>query len=570
MTATGATISTTREGSSGTAEVQNVRALISSGAFRLSLGEQVTSPLGYNATAAQLAAALTEAGAAIASVTGAGTSADPWVVTFDAASGDVPELVPDSADMINGTVAVATTTQGDPVTQGGEVINSAVIQGGAAVNEVITLYNNAMAERGNGSPKFQIVFDDPETAVLDMSAPVDYNASAADIKTAIEALPYVQTVSVTGSGTAYDPWVVTFIDPGAINIQDLGKKDFEGANFEEALSSTSTTTQGSAVASATHHEIQAFENRAVGGAFSITFGGATTLPLAYNASAEDVENALNALSSIGGATPAHSVHVTGGGLADDARTPVPWSIEFMWDEDVAQITVNDFGLQSGPFSRLGSIENLAGGKGNDLLIGTGDDNVFGFGNNWGDDLVVTNGGGDVLDFTNVFITTTDEIGNVYPIAKVKADASLTARFNPLIAARFGSGVTASTLAASESDDLHIFVAITKDGATEVLNRVVVYGSFKFWQQKGSVTKLGAPSSVAPLNQDPAAGLTPDKTVALLSYDAFPYSAAELQAGLASSSLLNNGGPFFAETSDAQRILSGLGASQPGPTALTTA
>ena len=72
----------------------------------------------------------------------------------------------------------------------------------------------------------------------------------------------MQTVSVTGSGTAYDPWVVTFIDPGAINIQDLGKKDFEGANFEEALSSTSTTTQGSAVASATHHEIQAFENRA--------------------------------------------------------------------------------------------------------------------------------------------------------------------------------------------------------------------------------------------------------------------------------------------------------------------
>ena len=84
-----------------------------------------------------------------------------WV-TFDAASGNVPELVPDSADMINGTVAVATTTQGDPVTQGGEVINSAVIQGGAAVNEVITLYNNAMAERGNGSPKFQIVFDDPK------------------------------------------------------------------------------------------------------------------------------------------------------------------------------------------------------------------------------------------------------------------------------------------------------------------------------------------------------------------------------------------------------------------------
>jgi len=66
-------------------------------------------------------------------------------------------------------------------------------------------------------------------------------------------------------------------------------------------------------------------------------------------------------------------------------------------------------------STLVNIHNLAGGKGNDTLIGNSDKNIFFFSDNWGADTVFTNGGNDVLDFSAVtkkVTYTTDADGNV--------------------------------------------------------------------------------------------------------------------------------------------------------------
>ncbi len=50
---------------------------------------------------------------------------------------------------------------------------------------------------------------------------------------------------------------------------------------------------------------------------------------------------------------------------------------------------------------LSNIQNLAGGDGDDLLVGDGGDNIFFFADDWGQDVVVTGGGNDVLDFSAV-------------------------------------------------------------------------------------------------------------------------------------------------------------------------
>ena len=59
----------------------------------------------------------------------------------------------------------------------------------------------------------------------DTTAAIDYNATATDVESALEALGGITDVEVTGVGTEADPWVVTFIDPGN---QDVAEMTFNG------------------------------------------------------------------------------------------------------------------------------------------------------------------------------------------------------------------------------------------------------------------------------------------------------------------------------------------------------
>jgi hypothetical protein len=86
-------------------------------------------------------------------------------------------------------------------------------------------------------------------------------------------------------------------------------------------------------------EVQTITVKGDSGTFSLSFGGESTVPLAYNASAASVESALDALGAIGG--EGGSVTVTGG--PGDAIGSNPYTVTFggsLSGEDVAQIAID--------------------------------------------------------------------------------------------------------------------------------------------------------------------------------------------------------------------------------------
>ncbi|MGA7499958.1 MAG: hypothetical protein WBX00_24775 [Isosphaeraceae bacterium] len=137
------------------------------------------------------------------------------------------------------------------------------------------------------------------------SGPIDYNASAAEVQTALNNLAGVQA-AVTGSGTQADPWLI-----GGTGLSSLTTDD-------------SLLTGGASTVQAVPAGAQWLWNHATGGQFtlSVIVNGRTetTAPIAYNASASAVQAALNALTAVqaavtGRGTPADPWLITGSGLS---------------------------------------------------------------------------------------------------------------------------------------------------------------------------------------------------------------------------------------------------------------
>ena len=83
--------------------------------------------------------------------------------------------------------------------------------------------------QGSDGGTFTLTFDGQTTSAL------AYNATASQVEAALEALPNITNVTVTGSGTSSDPWVVTFVDPGDQDVKQLTADDSN-------LSGTTTIT----------------------------------------------------------------------------------------------------------------------------------------------------------------------------------------------------------------------------------------------------------------------------------------------------------------------------------------
>jgi hypothetical protein len=94
------------------------------------------------------------------------------------------------------------------------------------------------------------------------------------------------------------------------------ESSFDGGTTWNTVKSGQTAAK-SAVTAATGLGIGTLTVKAGGGTFSLVFGGKTTTPLAYNASAAAVQSALQALSTIG----AGNVEVTGGPGSASGSTP---------------------------------------------------------------------------------------------------------------------------------------------------------------------------------------------------------------------------------------------------------
>lgn len=203
-----------------------------------------------------------------------------------------------------------------------------VVQEGnpSATDEVQTV-------RINGSPTggtFTLTFQGQTTAGI------AYNASAADVKSALEALSNIDLVTVSLSGTIY---TVTF--QGTNAGMDVGQLTGNASGLTGGAVSVVATQ--SAISPANERQQVGFSQPPGGGTFSLSWdagsGIETTSAIAYNASATTVQSALEALATPGSG----DFTVTG---ADGG----PWVVEFKGSyagTDVDSLSGDGSGLTGG-------------------------------------------------------------------------------------------------------------------------------------------------------------------------------------------------------------------------------
>lgn len=182
------------------------------------------------------------------------------------------------------------------------VVNLDTDQEGSAtaVNEIQTV-------RINGAPTggtFTLSFQGQTTAGI------AFDASAAIVEAALEALSNIDDVTVSKSGTTY---TITF--GGTLAGTDVGQLTGSASSLTGGAVSVATTQE----AIATENEVQriAFSQTPSGGTFTLTWNAETTAAIDYDATASEVQTALEGLT-----TPApgdFSVSGAAGG---------PWLVEF--------------------------------------------------------------------------------------------------------------------------------------------------------------------------------------------------------------------------------------------------
>src|SRR5690606_32681785 len=125
--------------------------------------------------------------------------------------------------------------------------------------------------------------------------PIDLNATTFEIAAAIEALPGITTVFVTGLGLPGDPFLIQFIDPPTISSFNVSQ-NFDDGGIQQGIHFQGTD----------------------GGDFILVFDGESTDGIDWDADAATIKSELEALTGI------TEVNVTGSGTEED-----PWEIEFV-------------------------------------------------------------------------------------------------------------------------------------------------------------------------------------------------------------------------------------------------
>ncbi|HVX63525.1 MAG TPA: Calx-beta domain-containing protein, partial [Pirellulales bacterium] len=163
----------------------------SSGTYALSLGDDSTAPLAYNADAGVVQSALEalpSVGVGNVLVAGSGTSDNPFVIAFKGALAyaDLPRFTAAGANLVG---AAAISVRVSPPDSAGDP------------QQVISL-------SGAAGGSFTLSSGDQTTSTL------AWNASAADLLLALEALPALADEIVSVTGAAGGPWTVAF-QPGS-------------------------------------------------------------------------------------------------------------------------------------------------------------------------------------------------------------------------------------------------------------------------------------------------------------------------------------------------------------------
>ena len=287
------------------------------------------------------------------SVTGTGTTADPWVVEFvDPGDQNVSQITLDTNNLLqtNGTA--------------GNVSIATDLEGRAAVNEVQTLSHDA------GSGDLAFTFDGASFTLA-------HDAVAADLKGALEGLASADlstlasvVVDVTGDGSSGTPFEITFSAPAGTDVPEL-VFDLVNTTAVQSGGLTTASIAESTPGAAAENEIQTLSVNAAAGAFKLSFNGQTTGSIDHEAGASDVETELEDLSNIG----TRNVQVT---RTQSGPTYV-WEVEFQGS--LAGTNVSKIQIDAGEFDLVGrrvddadlttliGVEKAVSGPGDDLLIG---------------------------------------------------------------------------------------------------------------------------------------------------------------------------------------------------------
>jgi hypothetical protein len=183
---------------------------------------------------------------------------------------------------------------------------------------------------------FTLTYDGETTAAIAAGA------LASAVEPALEALSNIGAgnVSVSGSGTFADPYLVEFVS--ALGSMNLIEMTADGALLSGGSGQAIETT--SHVVAIDEVQTITVDPSVTGGTFTLSYDGETTSAIAYNAAAATVETALEALSSIPGVTVSGSA----GG---------PWAVSF------------DTGIVAGSNLELITADetNLTGGAGTQAI-----------------------------------------------------------------------------------------------------------------------------------------------------------------------------------------------------------
>lgn len=178
-----------------------------------------------------------------------------------------------------------------------------------------------------------------ETFTLAVASDVVTSPTAAAVQAALELLPSIGTgnVSVTG---LYDD--LQFAPPPLGSSRGLFRVQFQGALAGvpvAQISGCTVYTFQNGVAGTSEVQTVTLSGSPSTGTFTLTYDGAETAPIAYDAAAATVDAALEALSTI----PAGGVTCTGGALPGSAVT-VTFSGALQYT-NVSQLIINDSGLK---------------------------------------------------------------------------------------------------------------------------------------------------------------------------------------------------------------------------------
>lgn len=256
----------------------------------------------------------------------------------------------------------------------------------AAINEEQMINLN-----GATGGTFTLTYNGISTTVL------NYNASAASIRTALEGLPGINPGDVSVSG-APGNWTVLFT--GALAGTDISELGLDGSGLEYNLAIVNTLTEGDGT---NNERQQIYLDEAMGGTFVITLNDGTnaeTFTLAYNVTAAALQAALE------GHTGVASGDITVSG------EPGNWVVEFtgnLANTDISEMTIDASGLQYD----LARVSTAAQGRPETADAYTYEYYTFdSLGRRYNLDYVFTPVGGNTWSYN---LTVTDELGATLPL-----------------------------------------------------------------------------------------------------------------------------------------------------------